>query len=184
MFLEVPENLDLNIYRKNIKSVLNGRSLSCNCFHSLDKWSSKCALLCLKSYNNEIPPAQKKKSQVKCHRFWNFITAVMQKVREWLREEVANSTQWLLENAKKGVPKFICKAWMVMSAAQTGLKPTTVTCEMRICGDRTGLNASVRLLSRAYLQRMWEAWHCWRGADKTGLYVRPLFSESPSAQAS
>lgn len=69
-------------------------------------------------------------------------------------------------NAKKGVPKFICKAWMVMSAAQTGLKPTTVTCEMRICGDWTGLNASVKLLSRAYLQRMWEAWQFWGGRTK------------------
>ncbi|KAM7380480.1 hypothetical protein PAMP_003773 [Pampus punctatissimus] len=38
--------------------------------------------------------------------------------------------------------------------AQTGLKPTTVTCEMRICGDRTGLNAPMKLFSRAYLQRM------------------------------
>lgn len=61
---------------------------------------------------------------------------------------------------------------MVMSAAQTGLKPTTVTCEMRICGDWTGLNASVKHLSRAYLQRMWEAWHCWGGRTKPAcMYV-------------
>lgn len=65
---------------------------------------------------------------------------------------------------------------MVMSAAQTGLKPTTVTCEMRICGDWTGLNASVKLLSRACLRRMWEAWHCWGGGQNQP--VCPVFSES------
>lgn len=70
---------------------------------------------------------------------------------------------------------------MVMSAAQTGWKSTTVTCEMRICGERTGLNAPAQLLTRAYLQRMWEAWHCRGGRTKTSLYVRPLSSESPSA---
>ncbi|KAI9530248.1 hypothetical protein NQZ68_004265 [Dissostichus eleginoides] len=43
---------------------------------------------------------------------------------------------------------------LVVSAAQTGWKPTTVTCEMRICADRTGLNAPVQLLSRANLRRM------------------------------
>lgn len=90
---------------------------------------------------------------------------------EILGEEAAtaHSGYW---KCKERVSKFIWKAWMVASAAQTGLKLATVTCEMRICGDWTELNASVKFLTRAYLRRMWEAWPCWGGRTKPAcMYV-------------
>lgn len=84
---------------------------------------------------------------------------------------------------RKGPPPLnlsVKLEWLCLQHRR-GWKSTTVTCEMRICGERTGLNAPAELLTRAYLQRMWEARHCRGGRTRTSPYVRPLSSESPSA---
>lgn len=76
-------------------------------------------------------------------------------------------------NAQKGPLNLSLKLECLCLRAQTALKPTTVTCEMRICGEWTGLNASVKLLSRAYLQRMREACHRRRGVQYPGTKLAP-----------
>lgn len=134
------------------------------------KLLSKCgwysyynSLWCLKRYKTGILSGRNKKLTVAISA--NVLPQVF-KVWGNYKNRKLLTAQSGDRKCKERASRCICEAWKVVSAAQTDWKPTTVTCEMRICGDRTGLNASVKLLSRAYLQRMWEAWHCWGGGGQ------------------
>lgn len=84
------------------------------------KKSLKFALYCLKSYQTEILTVQKSS----CY-FWMFYYGgrVME-VKDLLREEVANSTWWLLEMQRKGPLNLSVKLeWLCLQHRQAWSRP-------------------------------------------------------------
>lgn len=99
---------------------------------------------------------------------------------------MADRTQWLLENAKKECLNVSVKPeWLCLRHRQAWSRPQSpVKWESVESGDWTGLNASVKLLSRAYLQRMWEAWHCWGGGQNQPVCTSTVLREPVSSTTS